>query len=151
MEIPPHLHERYGIRKKRFPIGFVAGFLLIISLVAYAFFIRDQVTIRLISWQANATDVTLNWRYEGEITDTVWCLIEVQDEDRFDIGFAFVELSQTDANLTLQHTVTTTKRAFAALTPLCEKDITRLPGSFFKPGVIPPAQLPPLFAPWQLP
>lgn len=151
MDIPPHLHERYGIQKKRFPFGLLAGALILFTFLAYSVLIQDQVNIRLITWSASDTSATINWRYEGEITGTVWCLLEAQDEQRFDIGFAYVELAAESSNASFQHTLTTTGQAFAVLTPVCDEDIARLPGSYFKPGVLPPAQLPPLFAPWQLP
>lgn len=151
MEIPPHLHVRYGIRKKRFPFALLTGVLVILSLLIYPFLIQDQVSIRLVSWKTDAATATIDWRYEGQISSSVWCLLEAQDEERFDIGFAYIQLRQSDSNKTLQHTLSTTQPAFAVLTPVCDADITRLPGSYFKPGVLPPAQLPPLFAPWQLP
>ena len=151
MDIPPHLYERYGVKQRRFPWGITLGLALIAVVIGYAFFVSGQVTIRLISWQTTGNTVSINWRYEGEIPSATWCLLEAQDENRFDIGFAMVELSSTDANTTLTHTLNTTETAFAVLTPVCSDDVSRLPGSFFKPGVLPPAQLPPLFAPWQLP
>jgi hypothetical protein len=151
MEIPPHLYPRYGIRKRRFPFGIVAGILIILTLIGYPLLIQEQVSIRLISWQATEESAIINWRYEGEIKNRVWCLLEAQDEKRFDIGFALLELNATDSFQSLQHELKTSEKAFAVLTPICNEDITRLPGSYFKPGVLPPAQLPPLYAPWQLP
>lgn len=151
MDIPPHLHERYGIRKKRFPFGIVGGALVLLSLLVYPILIQDQVNIRLISWTSTDTFVTINWRFEGEITNKVWCLLEAQDEERFDIGFAYIELGATSSNSSFQHTLNTSEKAFAVLTPVCDEEISQLPGSYFKPGVLPPAQLPPLYAPWQLP
>lgn len=151
MEIPPHLHERYGVRKKRIPAGVLAIVLITLSVLIYPALIQDQVSIRLISWTASETEVTLNWRYEGAIQSPIWCLFEAQDEDRFDIGFAYIQLDESSSNKTFQHTLTTTEKAFAVLTPVCEQDIDLLPGSYFKPGVLPSAQLPPLYAPWQLP
>lgn len=151
MEIPPHLYQRYGIRSRRFPFGIIAGILVILTLIGYPLLIQDQVSVRLISWDTSNSSAIINWRYEGEIKNKVWCLLEAQDEKRFDIGFAYLELDSTDSFQTLQHELMTTEKAFAVLTPLCNEDITRLPGSYFKPGVLPPAQLPPLYAPWQLP
>lgn len=151
MEIPPHLYQRYGIRSRRFPFGIIAGILVILTLIGYPLLIQDQVSVRLISWDASNTSAIIDWRYEGEIKNKIWCLLEAQDEKRFDIGFAYLELDSTDSFQTLQHELMTTEKAFAVLTPLCNEDITRLPGSYFKPGVLPPAQLPPLYAPWQLP
>ncbi|MEN9923151.1 MAG: hypothetical protein RIS09_665 [Actinomycetota bacterium] len=151
MEIPPHLYERYGIKQRRFPWGIALGFSIIALVLGYALLVGQQVSIRLISWQTTVNTVSIAWRYEGEVSSATWCLLEAQDENRFDIGFALIELSPTDTNVTLTHTLTTTETAFAVLTPVCSDDLDRLPGSFFKPGVLPPAQLPPLFAPWQLP
>ena len=151
MEIPPHLHERYGIHKKRIPFAMLATAFVILTLFVYTILIQDRVNIRLISWSSTETSVTLNWRFEGEIQNKMWCLLEAQDADRFDIGFAFIELDSSSSNATFPHTVNTTENTFAVLAPVCNEDITRLPGSYFKPGVLPPAQLPPLYAPWQLP
>lgn len=151
MDIPPHLHERYGIRKKRFPFEIVGGALVLLSLLIYPILIQDQVNIRLVSWNSAENSVTVNWRFEGDIKNTVWCLLEAQDEDRFDIGFAYIELDASSSNATFQHTLKTAEKAFAVLTPVCDDEISQLPGSYFKPGVLPPAQLPPLYAPWQLP
>jgi hypothetical protein len=134
--VPKELHERYGLKPKN-PFFIVGTWSIAIFIFGLLFLQinsdqQSDAEVRLISWQATSINS-----------------VKVKDSDQFDVGFALFKATNTSDVAQFTQTLTTLTSAYAVLTPKCETDASRLLGSHFRPGLLPPAQDSPLFAPWQ--
>ena len=152
--VPPELHERYGLKpRNKFLVGGLWAFSLLLVLLLFLQINRGQqsdVETRLVSWQANSQNtVEITWSVYQSGNLPVTCVLKAQDEDQFDVGFALFETEDTGSVKTYSHTLNTISESYAVLTPVCELNASSLLGPHFRPGILPPAQNSPLFAPWQ--
>lgn len=152
--VPVELHERYGL-KPRNPIIQIAIWLIALLSFGYLFLQvtsrqNSDVETRLISWQVKSeTAVSITWTvYQAENLPVV-CTLKAQDSDQFDVGFAIFKATNTTSISKFTQNLKTYSGAYAVLTPTCELNENRLLGPHFRPGLLPPAQEAPLFAPWQ--
>ena len=152
--VPKELHERYGLRPKN-PFFIVSTWSLGIFIFGLLFLQinsdqQSDAEVRLISWQATSINsVKVKWTVYQSDNKPVYCVLKAQDSDQFDVGFALFKATNTSDVAQFTQTLTTLTSAYAVLTPTCETDASRLLGSHFRPGLLPPAQDSPLFAPWQ--
>lgn len=152
--VPTELHERYGL-KPRNPILLTSVWGLASLIFIYLFLQvnggqQEAVETRLISWEIKSENlVEVTWTLYQRDDLPVTCTIKAQDSDQFDVGFALFKTKDTASVPQFTHELLTLEGAFAVLTPTCELDESRLLGTHFRPGLLPPAQNSPLFAPWQ--
>lgn len=149
-DIPPHLHERYGIRPPS-PLRWIA--LALAAVVAlptgiYAasrYVATQQVPFALISWAAlDEHRVHVLWKLDAS-SKRQWCVVRAQDFDHFDVGFAVVPVSAGVDSV--EYELATLERPLAVDIEACDTDPYALPGPQFPPGVRPPAQAAPGLAP----
>lgn len=156
-KIPPHLHERYGIRPRPWKlIGAAAAVAL--SLAGYLLSsiggnIASGGEVTLLVWAKTADDaVGISWSVNRADNASVTCVLRVQDSDRFDVGYAVVRVKDTAATPQFRTVIATRGQIYAVPTPVCEPveaNNSNIPGSHFRPGLLPPAQSGNLAAPWQ--
>ncbi len=150
----PELYERYGL-KPRNPFLLVSVWTVAFAVFGFVFLQvnsgqQEDVETRLISWDAKSEkEVQISWTLYQSENQPVYCVLKAQDSDQFDVGFAIFMATQTDSIPQFTHTLKTNAEAFAVITPTCELQPEALLGSHFRPGLLPPAQDLPLFAPWQ--
>ncbi|MEN9692854.1 MAG: hypothetical protein RLZZ330_498, partial [Actinomycetota bacterium] len=96
------------------------------------------------------SQVQITWQVYQKSGKEVFCVLKAQDSDQFDVGFAVFKTSNSATPQQFTHTLNTLSSAYAVLEPTCELNESALLGSHFRPGLLPPAQDVPLFAPWQL-
>ena len=149
-DIPPHLHERYGIRPPS-PwrwVAIAAALVVFVPTGIYAasrYVATQQVPFALISWSAvDEHQVRVMWKLDAR-SERRWCVVRGQDFDHFDVGFAVVPV---EAHATqVEYTMTTTERPLAVDVVACDADAYALPGPQFLPGVLPPEQQAPGLTP----
>lgn len=152
--VPPELHDRYGL-KPRNPIFLISIWSLAILVFGLLFLQinsgkQSDIETRLISWDAKSpTSVEISWTVYQSDNQPVVCVLKAQDANQFDVGFALFRAKNTGQVAQYTHTLQTWKNSYAVLNPVCEIDESRLLGTHFQPGLLPPAQNAPLFAPWQ--
>ena len=153
-DIPPHLHERYGVRppsKLRFvwaalaiaTVGFVAVYFVT------RFYTTRNAEAALIEWSAiTDTRVSLTIQANADDADR-WCAVRAQSFDQFDVGFVVIPVSAPAQKVV--YDMNTLERPFNVDVVGCAKDPRRIFGPQFPPGVLPPAQDEPGLAPgvWQ--
>ena len=152
--VPTELHERYGLKPRN---KFLVISIWTVSLAALGFLFiqvnsgqQADVETRLISWDVQSTNkVEITWTVYHSENQPVYCVLKAQDADQFDVGFAIFKTSDANAIPQFTQTLNTNSKAFAVISPTCELDPAKLLGSHFRPGLLPPAQDSPLFAPWQ--
>ncbi len=149
-EIPPHLHERYGITPpspwRWVVVAAVVIVTLPVALYAASRYVATQsAEYSLVSWAASSdTDVTVTWKVKAS-AERQWCALRAQDFDHVDVGFAIVPVSSGTTDVTyLMHT---NAHPVAVDVFACDTDPYELPGASFAPGVLPPAQELPGIAP----
>lgn len=94
--------------------------------------------------------VEFTYQSRGDATSFVTCAIRAQDARRIDVGFAYLRLRGTAGKQrTVSYTLTTTSPSVAAELLGCQSGdgTERLPTAQFPPGVKPPAQPAPGYAP----
>lgn len=154
LEIPPHLHERYGIRppSKLRPLWVAMGVLAIGSVLTFfvfRFVATRNAAAALIEWsELGDTRVSVTFQVNAESGER-WCAIRAQAFDQFDVGFAVLPVSA--AAQTITYEMNTLDAPFAVDLVGCNTDPYKLRGPQFPPGVLPPAQDAPGRAPgvWQ--
>lgn len=152
--VPPELHDRYGL-KPRNNFLFVTMWILAGLIVLFLYKQIDQgqqgnVETKLISWEVESdSQVKITWQVYQKSGKDVICVLKAQDSDQFDVGFAIFETTDTAIPQQFTQTLNTLSSAYAVLEPTCELNKSALLGSHFRPGLLPPAQNAPLFAPWQ--
>lgn len=153
-QIPPHLHDRYGVRPPSrwrwlgysaaiAAVAFVGGFYVL------RFTASQQATAAIIEWAPVGSDsIRLTFQANAE-TRNRYCAIRAQDFDQFDVGFVVLPVSPEAQTVT--YVMRTLSKPFAVDVVGCDTDPTRIFGPQFAPGVLPPAQEAPGFAPgiWQ--
>lgn len=153
-DIPPHLHERYGIRppsKWRFVWAALAVATLAFVGIYYVarFNATKNAEASIIEWSATSnTQVTLTFDVNAGRGER-WCAVRAQAFDQFDVGFVVLPVSPPAQRVT--YTMTTLEKPFAVDVVGCDEDPLQLFGPQFPPGVLPPAQTAPGRAPglWQ--
>lgn len=153
--VPPELHERYGLKpRNRFlllAIWIIAGICVLFLFKQIDQGQQQNVETKLISWEVKSdTQVQMTWQVYQKSGKDVICILKAQDSDQFDVGFAIFKAEGTSTPQQFTHTLNTLSSAFAVLEPTCDLNESALLGSHFRPGLLPPAQDSPLFAPWQL-
>ncbi len=152
--VPPNLYERYGL-KPRNPFLLISIWSISLAIFGFLFLQvasgqQEEVETRLISWDAKSiNEVQISWTVYQADNQPVYCILKAQDSDQFDVGFAIFKARQTKSIPQFTHTLKTNVEAFAVITPACALEPEALLGSHFRPGLLPPAQDAPLFAPWQ--
>ena len=153
--VPAHLHERYGIRPQRNRLRVALG-VVALAVGGYIFVTINQHVnqsgdTRLISWNnTSATSTEVTFTVSRPSDTRLICVLRAQDSDRFDVGYARVRIDYPSQNPRLTVTLATRSEAFTVTEPQCDSpDSAALIGSHFRPGLLPPAQTQPLFAPWQ--
>ena len=156
-KVPPHLYDRYGISSRPWPlisliaaVGLaVAGYLL----TSIGSDLASGGDVTLISWEETGIDeVTVSWAVRRADDQSVTCVLRVQDQDRFDVGYAVARVKNTASEPVFTSVLATRGQVFAVPTPVCEPVdpiSSNIPGSHFRPGLLPPAQAGGLAAPWQ--
>jgi hypothetical protein len=153
--VPPHLHERYAIKPQRLWLRALVGASATVLVLGFFWTIGDRIVsegnVTLIGWKSvSETAVEITWTLNRPDEKSVWCIAKVQDEDRFDVGFATFWIADSGPNQTYRITVNTRGDNFAVPTPTCSAEgWDNLAGAHFKPGIFPPAQSEGLAAPWQ--
>lgn len=152
--IPPELYSRYGIkpRKKLWFALPVIGLVLVAGFfVSLGSRLVGQGSLNLVEWnETSPTTVEIIWNINRPDNAEVWCVARVQDAERFDVGFAAFRLSATAGLTTYRITLNTLGDNFAVPTPTCSPNgWEELAPAHFRPGLLPPAQTPPLAASWQ--
>ena len=149
-EIPPHLHARYGIRPKSpwrwVGLGVVLVFAVPSGLYAASRYVATQrIPFALISWSAeSSSSVHVLWKLDAN-GQRQWCALSAQDFDHYDVGFAVVPVPVGATSMTYDLNVT--ERPLAVEIAGCANSPYDLAGPQFPPGVLPPAQPTPGFAP----
>jgi hypothetical protein len=152
--VPKELHERYGL-KPRNPLILISTWTVALAVFGFLFIQinsgqQADVETRLISWEVKtANRVEINWTVYQSSNLPVYCVLKAQDSDQFDVGFAIFKATETQSIPQFTQVINTNAEAFAVITPTCELEPEALLGSHFRPGLLPPAQDSPLFAPWQ--
>ena len=154
VEIPPHLHERYGIRpQSKFRLLWITLSALTVAAVLTFFVFRFVATrnaeAALIEWSTlGETRVAVTFQVNAESSER-WCAIRAQAFDQFDVGFAVLPVSP--AAQTITYEMNTLAAPFVVDLVGCHTDPYKLRGPQFPPGVLPPAQDAPGRAPglWQ--
>lgn len=149
-DIPPHLHERYGIRPPS-PyrwVAIAAAVLVAAPTAIYAasrYVATQQVPFALISWASlDEQHAQVIWELEAS-SEQRWCVVRAQDFDHFDVGFAVVPVR---AGVTrMEYGLATREHPLAVDITACETDVYSLPGPQFPPGVLPPQQVAPGLTP----
>lgn len=149
-DIPPHLHERYGIRPPS-PLRWIAvGLALVVAVptgiyAASRYVSTQQVPFALISWASvDEQHVQLLWKLDP-VAKQRWCVLRAQDFDHFDVGFAVVPVAAGVDSV--EYEMATLERPLAVDVEACETDPYALPGPQFPPGVRPPVQAAPGLTP----
>ena len=154
-KIPPELYGRYDIVPARSrALKSVVAIGLLVSGVLLLFVggnLQAGGETRLITWQQlSASEVSVTWSVERRDNQPVTCVLRVQDEARFDTGYAVTRVRGTATNPTFTTVVQARGEIFAVPTPVCSVGgPDSILGSHFRPGVLPPAQDNGLAAPWQ--
>lgn len=153
-QVPAHLARRYGIRPAGFRWVSVAaatvGLVVAVgSLGVIARGLGSGGETKLIKWTAIGKQADITWSVLRYDDAAVYCVLRAQDSARFDVGFAVVKVSGTAANPQIASTLELRSTAFSVVPPDCQTDPTRLASPNFRAGQLPPAQNPPLAAPWQ--
>jgi len=152
--VPIELYERYGL-KTRNSLLLTAVWGAAFLIVGYLFLQiihgqQSNVETRLISWEVSSpTTVEITWNVSQSSNQPLVCIIRAQDSQQFDVGFAIFEASDPAKVSQFTQTLRTNKGAYAVINPTCEQNVSALTGPHFRPGLLPPAQNSPLFAPWQ--
>jgi hypothetical protein len=153
--VPPHLHDRYAIKPQRVWLWALVAASTAVVVLGFLWQVGNRIVdegnVTLIGWKSvSDTAVELTWTLNRPDGKAVWCTARVQDEDRFDVGFATFRVTETGPNQTYRITVNTRGDNFAVPTPRCSAEgWDSLAGAHFKPGIFPPAQSGSLSAPWQ--
>lgn len=154
LEIPPHLHERYGVR----PPSKLRALWVVLSIVAigsvltffmFRFVVTRNAEAALIEWATlENTRVTVTFQVNAE-SGPRWCAIRAQSFDQFDVGFVVLPVSEAAQKVTYE--MNTLAEPFVVDLVGCNTDPFKLRGPQFPPGVLPPAQDAPGRAPglWQ--
>lgn len=149
-DIPPHLHDRYGIRPAS-PWRWVAvacALVLTVPIGIYAagrYVATQQVPFALISWASrDDTHISVVWRFDAT-AERRWCAIRAQDFDHYDLGFAVVPIAAGATQQ--QYLLHTTAHPLAVDIVGCTADPFTLAGPQFRPGVLPPKQTAPGLTP----
>lgn len=148
-DIPPHLHERYGIRPPS-PWRWLAWALaavVVVPVLGYAatrYVATQSTTHSLARWGYSAQQVTVTLRTDPA-TVILWCAVRAANFDRVDVGFAVVPVAAGRSITTAS--IAVLERPLAVDLLACERDPYALPGPRFAPGVLPPEQRPPVLAP----
>ncbi len=149
-DIPPHLHERYGIRPKS-PWRWVAlGLVLVVAVpsglyAASRYVDTQRIPFALISWSAESSSrVRVLWKLDA-YDRRQWCAVSAQDFDHYDVGFAVVPVPAGVTAVT--YTLNVTERPLAVEIADCADSPYDLAGPQFPPGVLPPEQPAPGLAP----
>lgn len=150
--VPPHLYARYGIRPNN-PWPKIGVGTVLLSLVAVLVAVGSGLgpgeEIKLIRWESEEVEASVVWSAVRYDSATLYCAIRAQDEDRFDVGFAVVQIQANPDQQVFNHVLQLSQRAFTVDTPSCVENPEDLITPHFRPGLLPPAQIPPLYAPWQ--
>lgn len=150
-DIPPHLHDRYGIKPPS-PWRWVAwalAALIAVPVGVYAasrYIATQSQPYALMRWASHddGRAVDVSFRTDAYAT-RMWCVLRAQDFDHRDVGFAVVRI---DAGVTdMEYRLATLARPTAVDVVTCGTDPYALPGPQFAPGVLPPAQVAPGVAP----
>ena len=152
--VPIELYERYGLKpRNRLLLTAVWGGAFLIIGYLFMQIIQGQqsnIETRLISWEVSSpTTVEITWNVSQSSNQPLVCIIRAQDSQQFDVGFAIFEASDPSKVSQFTQTLRTTTSAYAVINPTCEQNVSALTGPHFRPGLLPPAQNSPLFAPWQ--
>lgn len=153
-QIPPHLHERYGIRPTspwRYLWSGIA--VLLVTFVAVYFVARFAAT-------RNAAAAVIAWSFDDNqrVALTIdanpdpsdrWCAVRAQSFDKVDVGFVLLPITAGADRLT--YTMQVLARPVSVEVVGCNADPRRIAGPQFDPGVLPPAQAAPGMTPgvWQ--
>jgi len=149
-DVPPHLHERYGVRPPS-PLRWVAVGLALVVVVpaglyaASRYVATQRIPYALISWVPQGEhQARVLWKLDAS-SDRQWCALRAQDFEHFDVGFAVVPVEPGATSV--QYVMATRARPMALDVVACETDPYGLPGPQFPPGVRPPDQPAPGYAP----
>lgn len=149
-EIPPHLHERYGIRPPNpwrwLAVG--AAIVVVAPVLGYAasrYVATQQIPYALISWAStDEHHVRVDWKLDAN-SGRQWCAVRAQSFDHLDVGFVVVPV--TPGRSSVSYVMTTLQRPVAVDVENCTSNPSELLGPQFPPGVLPPQQAAPGLAP----
>lgn len=153
-QVPAHLVQRYGIRPAGFRwvwavVAVVGAIAAASSLGLIARGLGSGGETKLIKWTTTGQLADISWSVLRYDNATVYCVLRAQDSARFDVGFAVLKVRDTATNPQIESKLALRATAFSVLPPECQTDPTRLTSPNFRAGLLPPAQQPPLAAPWQ--
>ena len=151
-DIPPHLHDRYGIRP-RSP-WFIPG-LAAVTIAALAFggwvgsrFLASRNPAFAMQTWTVIDDTHIDLQLEVAASDAPrWCGIRAQDFEHFDVGYVILPVAATEDTVRLTYRMHVLTRPTAIDILDCTPDPLTLAGAQFAPGVLPPAQEQPGRAP----
>lgn len=152
-ELPPHLQARYGIKQTRYRT-IVFWIIIIGSVVAtigYTTFrtINPKIGGALTSFSVISDhQVNVQWRVVRPENQTTYCVLRAQDINRFDVGYATVEIVAGSESIEMMYNLNTSSKAVLAEILGCSNSPKmRVPPANFPPGVKIPLQDPPGVAP----
>ena len=144
-DIPPHLHERYGIRPRSawFVPGVAAVTLLALAFggwVASRYLASKNPPFVLQTWNVS-DDTHIDVQLQVSASDQPrWCGIRAQDFDHFDVGYAILPVAPATATTVVTYRMQVLERPTAVDVLDCTAEPLTLPGAQFPPGVKPPEQ-----------
>ena len=149
-DIPPHLHERYGIRPPS-PwrwVGWAAVVVVTAPVLLYAasrYVVSQSATATLARWSQQSPTLVAATLHIDASTERQWCTIEAQDFDHVDVGFALLPIAPGVSRVPF--TLAVLAPPVAVDVRECGSDPYALAGPQFAPGVLPPPQAAPALAP----
>ena len=152
-ELPEHLRQRYGIRRRRV-VPVLVGVLIagvISGSLAYASFRQQNpsVSAQLLAFEVTSPNqVNVTWEVARGAELTTYCVIRAQDEQRTDVGYAIVTVAGgTDYEQITYPLATNGLAVLAEVLGCSNSKEMRVPPADFPPGVKIPDQPAPGVAP----
>ena len=154
-KIAPHLYRRYGLpeqtpwRLRAFAGVAAVGALWVFWTVGSSMAAGGDTTV--ISWKVSSpTSVSIRWSVHRNDNQPLTCVLRVQDQERYDVGFGVGRVRNTASSPILTVTMITRGEIFGVADPVCvTQGSQNLLGSHFRPGFLPPTQTNGLASPGQ--
>lgn len=152
-QIPPHLYARYGIRVRPLWQRLLGWSLPAAGLLGIGLWIGSSQgsggDLRLISWQKAGDSVEVRWSVQRYTATDLYCVLESLNAESFTTGYGVMRVRAVPAGNEFISRLRVRGQVYAVAAPVCERDLAHLPAPHFRPGLLAPAQEPPLAAPWQ--
>ena len=151
--VPPHIAERYGIKKRRFAskLGVPLGIAVALIGIVYGYHVvtAAPAQFELQSFTVvSPHQVDVTWQVAREANTTTYCVLRAQNTFRQDVGYATVTVAPGAASTSINFPLATESVANLAEVLGCsDTSVMHVPPANFPPGVAIPAQPAPGVAP----